>query len=252
MTPKNAELKHMVLAYLNQCKELTAERIDAALKQDLFKPIFHASLSAEGVLSHLSGPSLRPSLNGARSIVLRLPALVALGQISAAEGELRRFLELVLWTVYFTDHPREWSEFQGKSNKGFSRDPRSPISYAAHREFGFYLDYARELMEGEPSGLGTRAVNEIKQTIYKLNATIHPGTLARDGAKVAPFDDLSDDRLRRFSNLQCSTLSNACLLLAAYRKVRFNNFPAGSRAHFDWLIKTTNRKQIKAGPFGLD
>jgi hypothetical protein len=63
------------------------------------------------VLTGLSTPNLKPSLNAARSIVLRFPMLTAIGQGAISKAELRRFLELIFWTIYFTDHPVEWSEF---------------------------------------------------------------------------------------------------------------------------------------------
>jgi hypothetical protein len=141
----------MVLKYLADSRLIVDECISSASATEHFVEVYRASLSADSVLAGLAGVDLRPSLNSARNIVLRIPMLTAIGQASVAKADLRRYLELMLWTIYFTDHPIEWNEFQKQTAAGFARDQHKPISFSAHRELGHYLDYARELMESEPS-----------------------------------------------------------------------------------------------------
>ena len=179
MTPSAAQLQKLVSEYVTDAKEIVETCLVSSGTSQQFRDVYHNSLSAESVLAGLASPNLRPTLNSVRSIVLRVPMLVAVGHASVAKAELRRYLELILWTIYFTDHPIEWREFEGKTGAGFARDPHKPISHAAHRELGYYVDYARELMEAESSGLARQSLDQLKQSNFKLNAAVHPGQLAR-------------------------------------------------------------------------
>lgn len=216
-----------------------------------FREIYLVSLAAYTVFGGLSGPNLRPSLSAARGIAVRIPFLVSVGQSSAAETELRRFVELVFWAIYFTDHAVEWRSFAEGAGKGYSKELRRPISYAARRELAFYMDYALELMEAEPSGLGIKAIENAKQAVKSLNAAIHAGKLAQSGNLRPPHDDISEGALRRFAKTHRLTFSSCSLVLAAYRRARFDSLDAVSRSHFDWLLGSTLRKNVRRGPFGL-
>jgi hypothetical protein len=177
--------------------------------------------------------------------------LVGIGQQSVAMVELRRFIELICWTVYFSDHPVEWRSFEAKSVKGFSQDMRRPISYSAHRELAFYVEYALELMNPESSGLGIQAVDAIKQVSHELNAAVHAGQMAQATIRKPPHEDTSEAALRRFGGAQRRVFSNCCILLAAYCRPQFDRLNAAGRAHFDWLVGAKVRKRIRQGPFGL-
>ena len=69
---------------------------DAETACAAFREIFEISLASYTVLGSLTNKNLRPRVNPARSVVLRIPLLVAIGQSSVAETELRRFVELIL------------------------------------------------------------------------------------------------------------------------------------------------------------
>lgn len=209
------------------------------------------SLATHTVIGALSSPMVRPSLNPARSLSARIPLLVGIGQWSVAQGELRRFIELISWAVYFTDHPVEWEEFKMATSTRFAQDTTKPISFAAHRELGFYLQYALELMDREPSGLGERAVEDIKNVVKALNSSVHAAHLAKAGSKIPPHDDLSEPVLRTFADIERQTFSSCTLLIAAYRRTKFNQLDATARAHFDWLIGPKLRREVRKGPFGI-
>jgi hypothetical protein len=177
--------------------------------------------------------------------------LVGIGQSSVGIVELRRFVELILWTVYFTDHTVEWSYFESQAGSGFAQDTRKPISHAARRELAHYIEYARELMGSEPSGLGVNAVDSLKQCSHELNANVHPSEIAKASVKAPPHDDVSEAQIRKFSRLQHRVFASSCLLLAAYRRNQFQRFDAIRRAHFDWLIGHKLRRRVRQGPFGL-
>ena len=56
-----------------------------------------------------------------RGLIQRVPFLVSAGQLPASHNELRRFVEVVLWSVYFTDHPIEWKSFSDDPTRGFAK-----------------------------------------------------------------------------------------------------------------------------------
>ncbi len=249
--PRAAELRELTDAYLADVQAITADLTGKALTSAGFSEIYHIALSADTVLRGLAGPKLHPQLSAARSIILRLPFLVSIGQQSVAMVELRRFVELICWTLYFSDHPVEWRSFKRESGTGFSRDMRKPISYSAHRELGHYVEYATELMEAEESGIASAAVGAIKQVSHELNAAVHAGQVARAGVPKLPHDDISEPGLRKFADVERRVFSNCAIMLAAYRRSQFDRLNARARAHFDWLVGVAIRKRIRQGPFGL-
>jgi hypothetical protein len=251
MTPKGAALRALVAEYLRECDNLSSLSIAKIAKETAFEAVFHASFSAESVLSAYAGQMTRFPLKGVRHIVARIPALIAMGQLAAAEVELRRYLELFLWCIYFSDHSREWAEFQSGTDKGFSRDQRSPIAFAARRELAFYLDYAKELMLAEPSELGTEAVREITVAVHRLNSAVHPGKLANPPSSLIAFEDVTKEQLVSFGRLQKAVFWSTCIVLSAFKVARFNALPAGPRGHLDWLLPVNQRRRLRGGPFGL-
>ena len=156
ITPNIVEIRRQTDKYLSDALSLVQTSFTAVKTSVAFSEIFHTALSTDVVLGAFDTPKLRPRLFSARSIALRLPLLVAAGQESVATVELRRFVELLLWTIYFTDHPIEWHEFKTSTSGAFESDSRKPIAHAAHRELGHFVSYVRELMSGEPSGLAAR------------------------------------------------------------------------------------------------
>jgi hypothetical protein len=248
---RSQELRRQVDSYLDESAKLANACLHSARATASFRRVYTASLSADVVLKNLDAKLLKPRLSAARSIVLRIPVLVSLGQPSLGSVELRRLVELTLWTVYFTDHPIEWGSLGRTPNEGFSRDARKPISYAARRELIHYFEYAHELMDSEPSGLGKRAINTMKQLTRELNASVHAGELAQSAAKSPPYEKVSEAVLQRFNRLQHSVFANCCLLVAAYRRREFDRLTATARAHFDWLVGSSLRREVRQGPFGL-
>ena len=251
LTPGSWQLRVLTTEYILDANSLIEESLKQVQASSAFGDVYHISLSADTVLSGFRDPRLHPRVAGARSIILRVPLLVGIGQQSVAMVELRRLVELVFWTVYFSDHPVEWRAFAATSGSGFSQDTRKPISYMAHRELSYYIEYARELMGEEPSGLGAEAVEAIKQVSHELNAAVHPGQIAQLVGRKAPHEDVSDSSLRKFSRRQRRVFSSCCTLLAAYRRAQFDRLSAAARAHFDWLVGPKVRRQVRSGPFGL-
>ena len=249
--PTSAKLRQLVTDYVTDSRNIALQSLAIAEASSAFQEIYQISLTTHTLLGNLSSRTLRPPLTPARNVAIRVPILVSVGQPSVAQVELRRFIELIAWAIYFTDHPIEWKIFTSQPRAGFSQDMRKPISYAAHRELGFYLEYARELMEPEPSGLGIKAVDNVKQAVRLLNAAVHAGEMAKASGKLPPHDDMSEQSLQRFAKIHRSTFSSCSLLLAAFRRSRFDQLSAVSRASFDWLVGAALRREVRKGPFGL-
>ncbi|HKN15752.1 MAG TPA: hypothetical protein VJX47_02335 [Candidatus Sulfotelmatobacter sp.] len=248
--PSPSQLRTQLESFLAATKSIVSEALSGAATSIAFREIYKLSLTTNTVLIGLGGSGLRPAVLAARTITVRIPVLISIGQFSVAEVELRRFVELIIWAIYFTDHSVEWQHFLAGS-KGFSQDARKPIAHAAHRELSFYLEYAFELMEDEPSGLGTLAVGNLRNALSRLNANVHAGHLARSAATIPPRDEMDEGSLRSFANVQRATFASCSLLLAAYRKKKFDGMEAVQRDHFDWLMGPKLRKDVRKGPFGL-
>ena len=249
--PTPLQLRSQVASFLNATKLSVAESLSSAGASEAFREIYKLSLTTHTELGGLGGSGLRPAVAPARNITVRIPVLIGTGQFSVAEVELRRFVELIVWTIYFTDHPVEWEHFID-GTRGFSQDSRRPISFASHRELSFYTEYAFELMEREPSGLGTTALSNLKQALHRLNSNVHAGHLATLTSAIPPHDEMDEASLRSFSKIQRLSFANCCLLLAAYRRKKFDRMQAIARDHFDWLMGPKLRKDLRKGPFGID
>jgi hypothetical protein len=165
--------------------------------------------------------------------------------------ELRRFVELTLWSLYFTHHPIEWQDFTGKTGSGFSKDPRKPISFAAHRELIAYFDYAKEYMEAEPSGIALGALSKLGADNRLLNAAVHAGEIARAPVKNPPIETLEIVETQKLARLAKRVMGHAIILLSAFNPEGFNRLPVAPRAHFEWLVGSETKRRINAGPFGV-
>jgi hypothetical protein len=248
--PSPSHLRAQIDAFLLATKSVAANATVQAGKSEAFREIYKLSLTTNSVIAALGGSGLRPMAAAPKNITVRIPVLICTGQFSVAEVELRRFVELMIWALYFTDHSIEWKHFIDDS-KGFSQDTRKPIAYAARRELSFYLEYARELMEDEPSGLALSAVGRLRHALSRLNANVHAGHLAKSARAIPPHDDMDETALRSFATIQRTTFASCCVLLAAYRRKKFNAMDAVARDHFDWLLGPQLRKAVRRGPFGL-
>lgn len=248
--PNAGAFKKQVQSYVADTRNIVETCITTAEASAPFTHIYKISLATHTILGSLSSSKLTPSLAAARAISVRIPLLVLIGQSSAALTELRRFLELTLWTIYFSDHPVEWKEFSGGTG-GFTRDTRAPIAYAARREVSYYLAYAKELMVLEPSGIASKALLELDGVRQALNSSVHAGRIARSAGRIPPYDSVADKDLEAFGKLQRTTFASCCVVLGAYRRSKFDKMTAVSRAYFDFLVGSTMRKEIRSGPFGL-
>jgi hypothetical protein len=249
--PHTRQIGEWADQYLADAESKFAGLLKSLNGNSAFREIYWNSLGADAVLSKLAAVRWRPHSRSARSLILRIPLLAAVGQSSVAVVELRRLVELTFWTIYFTEHPVEWASFEATPTAGMFPAIDQPIRYCAHRGLKFYLDYGAERLEAEPSGLGSEAVKQIGIVKDELNAVVHPGKLSVSPGRIPPFEGTSDAELRRFAALQQKVFANICLALAATFRKEFNRLPAMHRAQFDRLVGSAIAKRIRSGAFGL-
>jgi hypothetical protein len=249
--PHTAHVQQMMEKYLDDAIFIMHDAHKKLRTSKEFRLVYRCSLATHALLEKVLGTTTRPRPNAVESTVLRIPLIVATRQLSLARIELRRFVELVLWTIYFSEHPVEWQSFQASPDRGFAKSLDEPISYCAHREITFYLSYAKERIQQEPSGLAKEAIDSLRKLHGRLSAFVHPAHIAGASSRIPPFEDISPDALKTFVDIQRPVLAQACILLAACNRKRFDRLPPMHRAHFDWLIGTTLEKRLRSGHFGL-
>jgi hypothetical protein len=249
--PHSTQIQKLAETFLGEVGAEISKAQCRLTKSVEFRRIYRISLATDALLSRLLRLSQRPPPHAARAIVKGVPLLVCARQLGPARIELRRFMELVVWDVYFAEHPVEWEKFRSNPTHGFTRDEKDPIEYCAHRELEYYLNYAKSRVLDEPSKLAGQAVDELRLLKGKLNEAVHPGAGTGLTGHVVPLDAIEEPVLREFSDLQRSVFRSACILIASVRTRAFDRLPPMHRAHFDWLVGNQLAKTVRSGPFGL-
>jgi hypothetical protein len=252
LLPSGNRLLKQVKDFSDETRDLTDTAITKTSASTSFREIYKIALAADAVLDAMRPGQMRPGMDSLRSITRRIPMLILLGQSWVAKAELRRFMELTLWSVFFTHHPVEWEHFIGKRGAGHSKDMRKPIAFAAHRDMNSFAEYALEYMEAEPSGIASAAIRALSDDKKSLHGAVHAGQVARSPLTNLPTDDLTEAELRKLSGLFKRIFSHCVTILCAFDRASFDRLPAGPRAHFDWLVGEATQKNIRGGIFGLE
>lgn len=216
-----------------------------------FRGLFKNSLAAYTVLSRLARRERVPLLKAASEIVRRLPLLVALQQLTPAYVELRRFLELIAWYAYFREHLVEWATFREDPGRGYVNDRDSPIAACAHREFRWFVCYAKERYRQGKSDQTINALDEFTKQHGKLSAFVHAATAVSNRSSVQPFERVDPASLRAYQRAQKSTLSSGCIVAASARPGGLARLNAVERAWFNWLVGAPRARSIAATSLGL-
>jgi hypothetical protein len=96
--PHSATIRANVEQYLTDTARHVASEIENLRGSGAYRTIYKITLALDSFLSRLPN-SLRPRSSVPRSIIQRVPILIAMGQDAPATVELRRFLECVFWCV---------------------------------------------------------------------------------------------------------------------------------------------------------
>src|SRR5271170_3029244 len=108
---KRAELTRQTQKYLTDAASIIKKSIGEYQKSEDFSELYKVCLAVDTVLHAMDSSGFKPPLQSLRTISLRIPLLMAAGQSSVIKVELRRYMELTLWSIYFSHHPIEWQNF---------------------------------------------------------------------------------------------------------------------------------------------
>jgi hypothetical protein len=249
--PHNAQIRADVVEYLAEVRDLVRDLTVDCETTSEYRNIYKNCLAADSVLQKLASSRAVPKLTVARGLIQRVPLLIASGQLPASCNELRRFMEIVLWCIYFTDHRIEWTAFARNPSRGFEKDLTTPITFCAFRERTFYSNYAQELFATEESGTALEAAREISRVYGQLNAKVHAAHVATMTRKKPAWDATNRHELSEFAITLNDVAANSCIMLSAFFKSRFDKLPPVHRAWFDWLVGSSRAKLIRAANFGI-
>lgn len=249
--PHSTIIHGQLTDYLNDVEAQVAGCSRRCRNSSEFRGLFKNSLAAYTVLLRLSRGRRVPFLRAATDVVRRLPLLVALQQLTPAYVELRRFLELVAWYPYFREHPVEWNAFRKDPTRGYVNEPDSPIASCAHREFRWYVRYAKERFHGSKSNETESALNEITAQYAHLSAFVHAATAVSAGSSVQPFEPTNPSQLRTYQKTQRKSLAAGCIVAASAHPSGLARLTAVERAWFNWLVGAPRSQRIAVTSLGL-
>lgn len=249
--PHNAQIRQDVSSYLSEARNIVTECTSKVETSGDYRNLYKSCLACDSVLQKLSTSRETPRLAVARGLIQRVPLLAAIGQLPACHNELRRFVEVVLWCIYFTDHPVEWQAFSGDPSRGFAKDLSTPITFCAFRERAFYSNYAEELFQCESSGIAAAASKQLSVIYNELNADVHAAHAATTTGFKPAWDSLTNAELASLAKKHRIVCSNSCIVLSAHFRQRFDKLPPVHRAWFDWLVGSNLAKKVRSTSFGL-
>ena len=216
-----------------------------------FKSIYKSCYFADAFLSQINDAKVLPCINQMRAALRRSTNLICLGQTGSTYLELRRFIEMTFWCLYFVDHQIEWDFLKLNMGKGYVHEDDEPISYSAHRELSYYIRYAKELFEKEVSGLGSVCLNVLSTDVSQLNFQIHPTSLIDSDFENSCYHKMTSSEFASFSALIKRVLSNASIVIALKFLKSFQNLPAMNRAMFDALVGKEREIILRSPDIGI-
>lgn len=238
--------------YLGEVHAEVNHAFESVRRSPEYRNIYKIAVAAHGSLRRIR-VKRNESIQAAAAITRRVPMLVALGQLGLTYVELRRFVELICWFVYFRHHPVEWDEFLAGTTKGLSTQMDDPIAYCARRETSFYLRYAKSLFRPEVSGVCAPAVRVLAEQYTTLHRFAHAATAAASRVSWLrlPTDPMSRKNLSDLARKQRKVFSSGCIAAFGVVPNALGRLDAVERAWFDWLIGAENSKGLRGSEFGM-
>ena len=191
-------------------------------------------------------------LGAAAGAARRTVALVCIRQYSLVNVEIRRFIECIIWYLYFIDHPVEWTVFKTNPSRNWNKKLTKPIETAANAPTNFYFSYIAERMNSEePSGLAKSAVDLLRTEYSAVSDYIHGAQPSVEGS-LALIYDREDPKQHKVMKRRCTQVfKNGCILVAALKKSLLDSLITTDRAVFDKLVAPSTARKIREQPFGL-
>lgn len=236
--------------YATDATTLVASSIMSVARESAFTSIYKTTLAAHAVIEKLRGAEL-PSYLHASSILQRIPLLILMSQSQAAEVELRRVIELMFQTFYFSDHPVEWDMLVRQPQRSIQHERDNPIAGNAYREPSYYRLYAKERFAAEPSGIAAKSIDRLGVEYGNLSSAAH-APAATDSRAIRPVvENLSGYVLGRFSSRFKMICADVCAVASAFSPTQFDALQPVYRAWYDWLLGPEIAKKVRSGKFGL-
>ncbi len=236
--------------FVDNQKTAITSFLENAKTNSQFKSIYNKGMAAFKVLNAWA-PDNVELLGSAAGAAKRAAALVCVRQYSLVNVELRRFIECIIWYVYFSDHPVEWEVFKGDPGRSWETKKEKPIETAANAPINYYLRYVQERFAGEPSGLARSGIDLFRNEYSKLSTYIHGGTPAIQGSLALTFDREDPQQHEEMRKGCYKIFKNGCILVAALKSHLLQNLNTTDRGHFDKLVSPSTAKKIRQKPFGL-
>lgn len=236
--------------FVENQKLAIASFLDNAKINAEFKSIYNKGMATFRILNAWA-PDNEELLGSAAGAAKRAIALVCIRQYSLVSVELRRFIECILWYVYFADHPVEWEMFKGNPGRSWKKKIEKPIETAANAPTNYYLRYSEERMVGEPTGLATAAVGVFRNEYDILSIYIHGATPAIDGSLALTYDREDPKQHEELKKRCYKIFKSGCIIIAALKITLLENLNTTDRNYFDKLVSPSTARKIREQPFGL-
>lgn len=234
--PHSAVLHEHLCKYLDELSETIAKNGASLRKSSDFRAVFKNSTAAAAVLDRFAARGV-PLLESAAGSAARFPLHVACGQMSMAYVDLRRFVDLIVWSVYFMDHPVEFRTFATDPGRGFARPEDGPIAFCARRETRWYLDYCRDLFRSGAHAELPRAAERLSSAHARCSSFVHPVRDSLPGGSLGNAMGFPDNQeIAEFAKTQRAVLSASVLFFAALRPKAVSKLDAIERGWYDFLV----------------
>jgi hypothetical protein len=212
--------------------------------------IFKLCTAAHTVLGAFD--DAQPLMSAAAGVARRIALLSMIRQLSLVRVELRRLIECVQWSVYFSEHPVEREVFEKNPGRGWASKPDAlPIEAAASADIGMFFRYAKERLVADPSGLGVAAATTLHVEYGNISGDVHAARGAVGGTLALAFDPY-DGESAAATRDQIHRIFGPCVLLRVAADPRLlGRLDAINRDWFDWLVGKEAARTIRGEPFGI-
>ncbi len=224
--------------------------LESSKRNSDFKSIYNKGMAAHKLLAAWS-PDNPELLSSAAGAARRTVALLCIRQYSLVNVELRRFIECIIWYLYFADHHVEWEVLKNNPSRDWRKKPTKPIETAANAPTNHYFSYIHERMATEPSGLAKSAIDIFRNEYSVVSDYIHGAQPAVEGSLALTYDR-EDPQQHKIMKRRCFQIfKSGCILVAALKKNLLDDLNTTDRGVFDKLVSPSTARKIHQKPFGL-
>lgn len=247
--PHSGTIRAHVRDYCSEVSEYVVEALGRSEAESAMVLAYKTALALDCSLGSIAR-SARPSIKFLRVLNRQILVHIAIGLEEAALTEMRRLMEGVVLSLYYSDHPVEYERMARDPSTAIVKGIDRPISFCAHREPTFYFNYVKDRMSDESSGQGKAAVDVLATQYRECSVVVHAKAASLDRRPLRLVH--MDARVRESVAKRHRIISSAvCILVSARWTAAFGKLGPVQRAWFDWLVGTQRAKAIRGAQFGL-